>query len=120
VRLSRRRHRRGESSRTPEQLGLLERFHRTLKAEEVYWQLYSSPQDAREKLEAFRQRYNEIRPHWALVPKSAIDPVTPAERRASYGHPLPLEPPQAEPAEHFVPGQPHFPQHLDRQPLAQL
>lgn len=65
--------------RTPEQLGLLERFHRTLKAEEVHWQLYSSPQEAREKLEAFRQRYNEIRPHWALVPPSCVDPITPAE-----------------------------------------
>ena len=39
--------------RTPEQLGLLERFHRTLKEEEVYWQLYRSPSEAREKLEAF-------------------------------------------------------------------
>lgn len=65
--------------RTPEQLGLLERFHRTLKAEEVYWQLYRSPQDARDNLVAFRQRYNEIRPHWALVPPAASDPVTPAE-----------------------------------------
>jgi len=65
--------------RTPEQLGLLERFHRTLKAEEVYWQLYDSPQEAREKLDAFRQRYNEIRPHWALVPETGGDPVTPAE-----------------------------------------
>ena len=65
--------------RTPEQLGLLERFHRTLKDEEVHWQLYSSPQDAREKLEAFRQRYNEIRPHWALVAPSGGDPITPAE-----------------------------------------
>jgi putative transposase len=65
--------------RTPEQLGLLERFHRTLKAEEVYWQLYASPQEAVEKLEAFRQRYNEIRPHWALVPAEGGDPVTPAD-----------------------------------------
>jgi len=65
--------------RTPEQLGLLERFHRTLKAEEVYWHLYGSPQEAREKLDAFRQRYNEIRPHWALVPKMGGDPLTPAD-----------------------------------------
>ncbi|MEX0655302.1 MAG: hypothetical protein WD534_04250 [Phycisphaeraceae bacterium] len=33
--------------RTPTQLGLLERFHRTLKQEEVYWRLYESPADAR-------------------------------------------------------------------------
>jgi transposase InsO family protein len=65
--------------RTPEQLGLLERFHRTLKEEEVHWHLYASPQDAREKLAGFRQRYNEIRPHWALMPQAGGDPVTPAD-----------------------------------------
>ncbi len=65
--------------RTPEQLGLLERFHRTLKAEEEYWHLYASPPEAREKLDAFRERYNEIRPHWALVPEAGGDPVPPLE-----------------------------------------
>ncbi len=30
--------------RTPQQLGLLERFHATLKTEEVYWRLYDHPQ----------------------------------------------------------------------------
>ena len=48
--------------RTPQQLGLLERFHQTLKQEEVYWDLYRSPGEARDRLVAFRQRYNEIRP----------------------------------------------------------
>jgi putative transposase len=65
--------------RTPTQLGLLERFHRTLKQEEVYWQLYESPSHARESLAAFRQRYNEQRPHWALVPPEGGDPVTPVD-----------------------------------------
>ena len=65
--------------RTPEQLGLLERFHRTLKVEEVYWHLYASPAEAREKLAAFHRRYNEIRPHWALTPLDGGDPVTPIE-----------------------------------------
>jgi putative transposase len=65
--------------RTPEQLGLLERFHRTLKKEEVYWHTYDSPADAREKLAVFHQRYNEVRPHWALIPMAGGDPVTPAE-----------------------------------------
>ena len=32
--------------RTPQQLGLLERFHATLKTEEVYWRLYDHPQHA--------------------------------------------------------------------------
>ncbi len=65
--------------RTPTQLGLLERFHQTLKTEEVYWKLYASPGEARESLELFRQRYNEVRPHWALIPPEGGDPVTPAD-----------------------------------------
>jgi transposase InsO family protein len=65
--------------RTPSQLGLLERFHQTLKTEEVYWKLYASPGEARHALQAFRQRYNEVRPHWALVPPRGGDPITPAD-----------------------------------------
>ena len=65
--------------RTPQQLGLLERFHQTLKQEEVYWNLYASPNECRDRLEDFRARYNEIRPHWALVPIEGGDPVTPAD-----------------------------------------
>jgi putative transposase len=53
--------------RRPAQLGLLERFHETLKREEVYWNLYADPRDARGKLEIFQERYNQARPHWALV-----------------------------------------------------
>lgn len=64
--------------RTPQQLGLLERFHRTLKHEEVYWHLYRSPAEARDLLAAFRRRYNEVRPHWALTPEKGGDPLTPA------------------------------------------
>jgi putative transposase len=41
--------------RTPPQLGLLERFHRTLKTEEVYWRLYKNPQHARECLAEFHK-----------------------------------------------------------------
>lgn len=65
--------------RTPTQLGLLERFHQTLKTEEVYWRLYDSPAHARDCLAEFRQRYNHARPHWALIPATGGDPVTPAE-----------------------------------------
>ena len=63
--------------RTPTQLGLLERFHQTLKTEEVYWHLYQSPAEARERLHEFRERYNTIRPHWALRPEEGGDPLTP-------------------------------------------
>ncbi len=65
--------------RTPTQLGLLERFHRTMKEEEIYWRLYESPAHARECLSEFRERYNRRRPHWALVPEGGGDPVTPED-----------------------------------------
>jgi transposase InsO family protein len=65
--------------RTPTQLGLLERFHRTLKAEEVYWRMYDSPAHARSCLGEFKHRYNTSRPHWALIPIEGGDPVTPRE-----------------------------------------
>jgi transposase InsO family protein len=65
--------------RTPTQLGLLERFHETLKQEEVYWRLYDDPAHARLCLEEFRCRYNQRRPHWALVPEAGGDPWVPAE-----------------------------------------
>jgi transposase InsO family protein len=65
--------------RTPQQLGLLERFHSTLKEEEVYWRLYEHPQHCRECLAEFRARYNEVRPHWSLVPEAGGDPLVPAE-----------------------------------------
>lgn len=63
--------------RTPQQLGLLERFHAVLKQEEVYWNLYNTPIDCREKLEIFKRRYNTLRPHWALRPTTGGDVVTP-------------------------------------------
>lgn len=40
--------------RTPTQLGLLERFHQTLKEEEVYYHLYENPGEARESIEIGR------------------------------------------------------------------
>ena len=63
--------------RTPTQLGLLERFHQTMKTEEIYWHLYQSPAEARERLAAFRERYNTVRPHWALRPEGGggVGPV---------------------------------------------
>ena len=63
--------------RTPTQLGLLERFHRTLKEEELYWRMYDSPEHCRQCLAEFQDRYNRLRPHWALIPEAGGDPVTP-------------------------------------------
>ncbi len=61
--------------RTLQQLGLLERFHQTLKQEEVYGDIYRSPGEARDRPVAFHQRYHEVRPHWALVPLEGGDPI---------------------------------------------
>jgi transposase InsO family protein len=60
-------------------LGLLERFHQTLKTEDVYWRLYENPRHARECLAEFHIRYNTVRPHWALIPEEGGDPLVPAE-----------------------------------------
>ena len=65
--------------RTPTHLGLLERFHRTLKEEEIYWRMYDSPEHCRQCLAEFKHRYNTSRPHWALIPEDGGDPVTPEE-----------------------------------------
>lgn len=47
--------------RTPQQLGLLERFHQNLKREEIYWNLYKNPAEARVSLEKYRHKYNTAR-----------------------------------------------------------
>jgi putative transposase len=65
--------------RTPQQLGLMERFHQTLKTEEVYWRFYENPQHALACLAEFRVRSNTLRPHWALVPDEEGDQLVPAE-----------------------------------------
>ena len=54
--------------RTPTQLGLLERFHQTLKTEEVYWKLYAIPGEARGLAGGIPAALQRPRPHWALVP----------------------------------------------------
>lgn len=65
--------------RTPTQLGLLERLHRTLKEEEIYWRMYETPEHGRACLAEFQTRYNRVRPHWALIPAAGGDPLTPQE-----------------------------------------
>jgi transposase InsO family protein len=65
--------------RTPTQLGLLERMHRTLKDEEIYWRIYDDPAHTRQCLAEFRDRYNDRRPHWALIPEEGGDPITPED-----------------------------------------
>lgn len=40
--------------RKPTQLGLLERFHKTLKEEEIYWRMYDNPEHCRQCLAEFQ------------------------------------------------------------------
>ena len=35
--------------------------------------------EVREPLQVFQRRYNEVRPHWALVPAGGGDVLTPAD-----------------------------------------
>jgi putative transposase len=65
--------------RAPTQLDLPERFHQTLQTWAVYWHPYQNPAEARERLTAFRERHNTVRPHWALRPEEGADPLTPSE-----------------------------------------
>jgi len=65
--------------RTPAQLGLLERFHATLKKEEAYYRIYDNPGHCRDCLEAYRDLYNRVRPHWSLIPSDGGDPLTPED-----------------------------------------
>ncbi len=43
------------------------------------WDSRSGPNHARQCLDAFRERYNRVRPHWALRPDERVDPLTPAD-----------------------------------------
>ena len=60
-------------------MGLLGRFCKTLKTDEVYWRLYDSPAHCRECPEEFRRRYDRRRPHGALIPEEGVAPLVPEE-----------------------------------------
>ena len=39
----------------------------------------TDPGDARDRLALFRDRYNTVRPHWALRVRAGADPLTPCD-----------------------------------------
>ncbi len=61
----------------------MERFHQTLRTEGVYWRLYDNSDHCRDCLADFQQRYNTVRPRWALQPAPGADPLTPRDIYAS-------------------------------------
>jgi putative transposase len=68
----------------PEGNGLIERFHRSLKEEEIWLNEYRSLGEATESIARWITEYNHDRPHRALNNR------TPREARAGFAQPQPL------------------------------
>ncbi len=73
----------------PEGNGMIERFHRSLKEEEIWLNEYRSLEEARHSIARWIEEYNHDRPHRALGNR------TPREARASFAQPQPLTNTQA-------------------------
>jgi putative transposase len=68
----------------PEGNGMIERFHRSLKEEEIWLNEYRSMEEAKESIGRWIEEYNHDRPHQALGNR------TPREARADFAQPQPL------------------------------
>ncbi len=68
----------------PEGNGRIERFHRSLKEEEVWLHEYRSLEEARDSIARWLHEYNHHRPHQSLKNR------TPAEARRAFTQPQPL------------------------------
>jgi putative transposase len=68
----------------PEGNGMIERFHRSLKEEEIWLNEYRSLEETRESIDRWIEEYNHDRPHRALNNR------TPREARAGFVQPQPL------------------------------
>ena len=55
------------------------RFHAMLKKEEAYYRMYDNPGHCRDCLDTYRDVYNNIRPHWSLIPERGGDALTPED-----------------------------------------
>lgn len=64
----------------PQTQGKIERFHRTMKDELLKHTIITDIGDADAKLQAWRERYNNERPHEALGMKRPSDVYTPSSR----------------------------------------
>jgi len=73
----------------PEGNGMIERFHRSLKEEEIWLSEYRSLEEARQSIGRWIEEYNHDRPHRALGNR------TPGEARAGFAQPQPLTKTQA-------------------------
>ena len=71
----------------PQTQGKIERFHRTMKQELLNHTSIANLQDAEKKFAAWREKYNNIRPHEALGKKRPADVYEPSLRQ--YGEKTP-------------------------------
>lgn len=65
----------------PQTQGKIERFHRTMKHELLNHTSITDIEDARVKLSAWRDKYNNVRPHEALGMKRPSEVYVPSDRR---------------------------------------
>jgi len=65
----------------PQTQGKIERFHRTMKQELLNHTVIADIADAEKKLNLWRDKYNNIRPHEALGMKRPADVYTPSRRQ---------------------------------------
>lgn len=63
-------------SHHPETIGCIERFHQTLKYEEVWGAMYENPLVAKERIELFRVFYNTERIHQTLGYRTPLEVIT--------------------------------------------
>lgn len=64
----------------PQTQGKIERFHRTMKSELLKYNQFKDLTEADEKLQEWRLKYNNIRPHEALGMRCPADVYTPSNR----------------------------------------
>ena len=68
----------------PQTNGCIERYHQTLKYEEVWGAMYENPMIAKERIEAFRKYYNEQRIHQALGYKTPMEKLQEYKTQITY------------------------------------
>jgi transposase InsO family protein len=68
----------------PETNGCIERYHQTLKYEEVWGAVYSNPLEAKERIEKFRQFYNTERIHQALGYLTPLEMILKWKEKITY------------------------------------
>lgn len=70
----------------PQTNGCIERFHQTLKYEEVWGAMYENPMIANERIERFRRFYNTERIHQTLDYRTPLEVIEECKAKITYSH----------------------------------